>query len=108
MERIIQQPIGRLTGGAEGAGDAQDPSRTIASERALNGAIVAGLFPTTHPEQTIRLRIVTRIVSNSGTRSWATVGDRLETMANLSTVLTSYILLPSPSFSRDKNLRMPR
>jgi hypothetical protein len=29
------------TGGAEGAGDAQDPSRTIAaSERALNGAIV--------------------------------------------------------------------
>jgi len=30
-----------ITGGAEGAGDAQDPSRTIASERALNGAIVA-------------------------------------------------------------------
>ena len=41
MERIIQQAIGLLTGGAEGAGDAQDPSRTIASERALNGAIVA-------------------------------------------------------------------
>ncbi|HEV2174413.1 MAG TPA: hypothetical protein VGR71_12645, partial [Nitrospira sp.] len=75
--RIIQLAIGLLTGGAEGAGDAQDPSRTIASERALNGAIVAGLFPTTHPKQTIRLRImtgiVTRIVSNSGTRSWATV-----------------------------------
>ncbi len=41
MGRIIQQAIGLLTGGAEGAGDAQDPSRTIASERALNGAIVA-------------------------------------------------------------------
>jgi integrase len=37
----MQQAIGLLTGGAEGAGDAQDPSRTIASERALNGAIVA-------------------------------------------------------------------
>ena len=36
----------------------------------------------------------------------AIMGDRLETMANLSTVLTSYILLPSPPFSRDKNLRM--
>jgi len=35
MGRIIQQAIGLLTGGAEGAGDAQDPSRTIASERAL-------------------------------------------------------------------------
>ena len=32
----MQQAIGLLTGGAEGAGDAQDPSRTIASERALN------------------------------------------------------------------------
>jgi hypothetical protein len=77
MGRIMEQAIGLITGGAEGAGDAQDPSRTIASERALNGAIVAGLFPTTDPEQTIRLRImtgiVTRIVSNSGTRSWATV-----------------------------------
>ena len=77
MGRIMEQAIGLITGGAEGAGDAQDPSRTIASERALNGAIVAGLFPTTHQEQTIRLRImtgiVTRIVSNSGTRSWATV-----------------------------------
>jgi len=66
----MEQAIGFITGGAEGAGDAQDPSRTIASERALNGAIVAGLFPTTHPEQTIRLRImtgiVTRIVSNWG------------------------------------------
>ena len=41
MGRIMQQAIGLLTGGAEGAGDAQDPSRTIASERALNGAIVA-------------------------------------------------------------------
>jgi len=40
MGRIMQQAIGLLTGGAEGAGDAQDPSRTIASERALNGAIV--------------------------------------------------------------------
>src|SRR5260370_35456632 len=69
MGRIIQQAIGLLTGGAEDAGDAQDPSRTIASERASNGAIVAGLFPTTHPGQTIRLRImtgiVTRIVSNA-------------------------------------------
>ena len=37
----MQQAIGLITGGAEGAGDAQDPSRTIASERALNGAIVA-------------------------------------------------------------------
>ena len=37
----MQQAIGLVTGGAEGAGDAQDPSRTIASERALNGAIVA-------------------------------------------------------------------
>ena len=68
MERIIQQAIGLLTGGTEGAGDAQDPSRTIASERALNGAIVAGLFPTTHPEQTIRLRIMTGIVTGIVTR----------------------------------------
>ena len=37
MGRITQQSIGLLTGGAEGAGDAQDPSRAIASERALNG-----------------------------------------------------------------------
>ena len=37
----MEQAIGLITGGAEGAGDAQDPSRTIASERALNGAIVA-------------------------------------------------------------------
>ena len=41
MGRIMEQAIGLITGGAEGAGDAQDPSRTIASERALNGAIVA-------------------------------------------------------------------
>jgi len=41
MERIMQKAIGLIAGGAEGAGDAQDPSRTIASERALNGAIVA-------------------------------------------------------------------
>jgi len=40
----MEQAIGLITGGAEGAGDAQDPSRTIASERALNGAIVAGYF----------------------------------------------------------------
>jgi integrase-like protein len=38
----MEQAIGLITGGAEGAGDAQDRSRTIAtSERALNGAIVA-------------------------------------------------------------------
>src|SRR5258708_16050469 len=41
MGRIMEQSIGLITGGAEGAGDAQDPSRTIASERALNGAIMA-------------------------------------------------------------------
>jgi hypothetical protein len=41
MGRIMEQVIGLITGGAEGAGAAQDPSRTIASERALNGAIVA-------------------------------------------------------------------
>jgi hypothetical protein len=42
MGRIMEKAIGLITGGAEGAGDAQDPSRTIAaSERALNGAIVA-------------------------------------------------------------------
>jgi hypothetical protein len=35
MERIMQQAIGLITGGAEGAGDAQ------ASERVLNGAIMA-------------------------------------------------------------------
>ena len=35
----MEQANGLITGG--GAGDAQDPSRTIASERALNGAIVA-------------------------------------------------------------------
>jgi len=32
----MQQAIDLFTGGAQGAGDAQDPSRTIASERALN------------------------------------------------------------------------
>ncbi len=37
----MEQAIGLITGGAEDVGDAQDPSRTIASERALNGAIVA-------------------------------------------------------------------
>jgi hypothetical protein len=37
----MEQANGLITGGAEGAGDPQDPSRTIASERALNGAIVA-------------------------------------------------------------------
>jgi hypothetical protein len=36
----MEQAIGFITGGADGAG-VQDPSRTIASERALNGAIVA-------------------------------------------------------------------
>jgi hypothetical protein len=40
MGRIMEQANGLITGGAEGAG-AQDPSRTIASERALNGEIVA-------------------------------------------------------------------
>jgi len=40
MGRIMQQAIGLIIGGAESVGDAQ-PSRTIASERALNGAIVA-------------------------------------------------------------------
>src|SRR5437899_1062766 len=40
MGRIMEQAIGLITGGAEGAG-AQDPSRTIASERALNSAILA-------------------------------------------------------------------
>jgi hypothetical protein len=39
MGPIMEQANGLITGG--GAGDAQDPSRTIASERALNGAIVA-------------------------------------------------------------------
>jgi hypothetical protein len=38
----MQQAIALLTGGAEGAGDAQDPSPAIASERALNrDALVA-------------------------------------------------------------------
>ena len=37
----MKRAIGLITGGAGGAGNAQDPSRTIASERALNGAIVA-------------------------------------------------------------------
>jgi hypothetical protein len=37
----MQQAIGLFTGSAEGAGDAQDPSRTIASEHALNGAILS-------------------------------------------------------------------
>jgi hypothetical protein len=42
MGRIMEQAIGLIVGGAEGAGHAQDPSRTIAaSERALKGAIVA-------------------------------------------------------------------
>jgi hypothetical protein len=41
MGRIMQQAVGLLAGGAEGAGDAQDSSRTIALERALNGMIVA-------------------------------------------------------------------
>ena len=35
MGRIMEQVIGLITGGAEGAGDAQDPSRTIASEAQL-------------------------------------------------------------------------
>jgi NAD(P)-dependent dehydrogenase (short-subunit alcohol dehydrogenase family) len=35
MGRIMEQAIGLITVGAEGAGDAQDPSRPIASERAL-------------------------------------------------------------------------
>src|SRR5260370_34826276 len=106
MGRIIQQAIGLLTGGAEGAGDAQDPSRTIASERALNAAIVAGLFPTSHPEQTIRMRILPRNFDTNCQQIWNPImGDRLETMANLPTVRPSYIPLHSPSFSRDKNLR---
>ena len=37
----MKRAIGLITGGAGGADNAQDPSRTIASERALNGAIVA-------------------------------------------------------------------
>jgi len=37
----MEQAIGLITGGAEDVGDAQDPSRTIASEQALNGAIVS-------------------------------------------------------------------
>jgi hypothetical protein len=37
----MKRAIALITGGAGGAGDAQDPSRTIASERALNAAIVA-------------------------------------------------------------------
>ena len=37
----MKRAIARIAGGAGGAGNAQDPSRTIASERALNGAIVA-------------------------------------------------------------------
>ena len=41
MGRIMEQVNGLITGGAEGAGDTEDPSRTIASERMLNGAIVA-------------------------------------------------------------------
>jgi hypothetical protein len=41
MGRIMEQANGLITRGAEGAGDAEDPSRTIASERVLNGAIVA-------------------------------------------------------------------
>ena len=41
MGRIMEQANGLITGGAEGAGDAEDPSRTIASERVLNSAIVA-------------------------------------------------------------------
>src|ERR1700726_3808852 len=41
MGRIMEQAYGLITRGAEGAGDAEDPSRTIASERVLNGAILA-------------------------------------------------------------------
>ena len=37
----MKRAIALITGGPGGAGDAQDPSRTIASERALNAAIVA-------------------------------------------------------------------
>jgi len=43
----MQQAIGLLTGGAEGAGDAQDPSRTIASERALNRGRAGSAIPPT-------------------------------------------------------------
>jgi hypothetical protein len=41
MGLIMEQANGLITGGDEGSGDAEDPSRTIASERVLNGAIVA-------------------------------------------------------------------
>jgi hypothetical protein len=37
----MKRAIALITGGPGGAGDAQDPSHTIASERALNAAIVA-------------------------------------------------------------------
>jgi hypothetical protein len=37
----MKRAIARIAGRAGGAGDAQVPSRTIASERALNAAIVA-------------------------------------------------------------------
>ena len=43
----MQQAIALLTGGAEGAGDARDPSRTIASERALNRGRAGGAIPST-------------------------------------------------------------
>jgi len=47
----MEQAIGLITGGAEGAGDAQDRSRTIAaSERALNGAIVAAEIGRSYEE----------------------------------------------------------
>ena len=39
----MEQVVGLFTGGAEGAGDAPDPSRTIASERALIQHPSAGL-----------------------------------------------------------------
>jgi hypothetical protein len=41
MGRIMEQANGLITGAAEDARDAEDPSWTIASERVLNGAIVA-------------------------------------------------------------------
>jgi len=43
----MQQAIDLFTGGAEGAGGAQDPSRTIASERALHSGRAGSAIPPT-------------------------------------------------------------
>jgi len=99
MGRIMEQAIGLVTGGAEGAGDAQAPSRTIAaSERALNGAIVAADISQSTPGElreslgliclelfTSRLPEAERLLSEGRDGSVADgqqFGDRLDLLVN--------------------------